>query len=194
MALLRAWFKVRTHCPVCDAPLEPSLAHAEAPQCPACEHRLIPVIASRAWRRALAGGVDFIVLLLTAGALNLLLLRWFGASPLWGGASGLGALLHLFEVSAGTWLLRGLPFLGMSAVYFGLFWSTTGRTPGARLLGIRVIDRFGRPPHLSWTAVRVVSHFVGATIGLLGWWWAVFDLERRAWHDHFARTYVVKDA
>lgn len=194
MALLRAWFKVRTHCPLCDAPLEPSLGNAGIAVCPACEHSLLPIRVVRVWRRALAGTVDFAILLATAGVLNALVLAWVGSPPLLGHDTGLAALFNLLELDAGALFLRTLPFLGMAAVYFGLFWSTTGRTPGARLLRIRVIDAYGQPPHPAWAVLRVVSHFAGAVVGLLGWWWAMFDLERRAWHDHLARTYVVKDA
>lgn len=194
MALLRAWSKTRTFCPVCDAPLDASQSASEQTRCPACEHALIPVRVVASWRRAAAGLADFGVLLGTAGLLNLALLAIVGPPSLFGDDRGFAALLRFLEADPGAVLARTAPFLLMSAVYFGLFWSTTGRTPGARWLRIRVIDRHGRPPHPAWAGVRVVSHFFGAALGLLGWWWALFDLERRAWHDHLARTYVVKDA
>ena len=164
------------------------------PTCPACEERLLPVRVAAATRRLAASSVDAAILLLTAGALNWALLGMLGVSSLLGSASGLDALLRLLELEPGAVLLRALPFFAMSGFYLGLFWALTGRTPGQRLLGLRVVDPGGATPR----PLRVLVRLLGVALGLLpaglGWLWAAFDLERRAWHDHLAQTYVVRDA
>jgi len=155
---------------------------------------LLPVRAAGGARRLVAGLVDLSILLVTAGLLNWGLLALVGVPPLIAEPRGFALLLGLLELDAWALLLRSMPFLGMSALYFALFWSATGKTPGARWLRFRVIDERGSPPHPARAAVRVVGLFLGGLLGALGWWWTVLDIEKRGWHDHLARTYVVKDA
>jgi uncharacterized RDD family membrane protein YckC len=144
-------------------------------------------------RRSAAAAVDGAVLLITAGALNWALLGMLGVQGLTSGASGLDAALRVLELDPAAIVLRATPFLGMSGFYLGLFWTLTGRTPGQRLLGIRVVDERGRTPHPVRAGARVLGLALGLLPCALGWLWAAFDLERRAWHDHLAGTYVVRD-
>jgi len=144
-------------------------------------------------RRLLAGLADFALLAATAGPLNWGMLVLAHAAPTLERRWSLVTLFQLLEVSPGDVLRRGAPFIAMSCLYFGLFWTLTGRTPASRWLGIRVVDIHGLPPKPGWTALRLLAHFLGGLPIALGWIWAMFDLERRAWHDHVSRTYVVRD-
>lgn len=182
----------RTYCPACDEPLDPGLSQDDATHCPACGQALAPVRVAGAWRRAVAGLVDLALLGVTAGLLNWALLAWMDVPPLTGRATGINALLRLLELGVLDVARRFAPLLGMAALYFGLFWTLTGQTPGARLLRIKVIGLDARPPKPLWAILRVVAHFLSGIPAALGWIWSVFDLEKRAWHDHIARTYVVK--
>jgi uncharacterized RDD family membrane protein YckC len=183
-----------TVCPVCDAAIDPSLARAQAPRCPQCARALAPVRVAGLWRRAAAGLVDGVVLLCTAGLLNLLLLAWLDPAPLLGDARGLDALLRVLELDPLMILRRFVPALVMSALYFGLFWSLSGQTLGHRVLRLRVIDPHGRPPRPWRAAVRVLGHGLGLAMGATGWLWVAFDREKRGLHDHLARTYVVRES
>ncbi len=180
-------------CPTCDAPLPAELATQQDPRCPACDHPLLPRRVAGLWRRAAAGLLDAAVLLLTAGSLNLLLLAWLDPPPLLGDARGLAALLAALELDPGPVLRRIAPTLAMAALYLGLFWSITGQTLGHRLLRLRVVDPWGRPPRPWRAALRVVGHGLGLGLGAMGWLWVAFDREKRGLHDHLARTYVVRD-
>jgi uncharacterized RDD family membrane protein YckC len=193
MARPRSRPKKRTRCPSCDEPLDGNLADEANPDCPACGEHLLPVRVAPVWRRAAAATIDLGILLGTAGLLNWGLLRLLDLPPLWGDAKGLDALLRVFELTPGQVIGRIAPFLVMAALYFGLFWSITGRTVGAKMLDLRVVDAKGRRPHPLRVSVRVVAHFLSGLPGALGWIWAAFDLEKRAWHDHVAQTYVVRD-
>ncbi|MEM6292371.1 MAG: RDD family protein [Myxococcota bacterium] len=184
----------KTYCPSCDGLLDPALAADEPPRCPACDEPLLPVRVAGFVRRSLAGLTDATVLLLTAGTLNAALLAVSGAEPLLGGATGLAAMLAILDVSLTDTLRHFAPFIAMSALYFGLFWSLTGRTLGGRLLDLRVVDRKGQPPRHVFAVLRVAGHFVGLGAGLLGWLWTALDAEKRGWHDHLAGTYVVRNA
>lgn len=76
--------------------------------------------------------------------------------------------------------------------YFVTFWTTTGQTPGNRLLRFRVVPmRGGRlPPR------RAVVRFIGLTLAALplfaGFLLILVDDRRRGLHDRLARTVVVE--
>ncbi|MEM7157447.1 MAG: RDD family protein [Myxococcota bacterium] len=183
-----------TVCPVCDAAIDPKVADAPEPVCPECAFSLRPVLVAGLWRRTAAGLLDGIVVLGTAGLLNLLLLMWLDPPPLLGDAKGIDAMLRMLDLEAGEVVRRYAPTLTMAALYFGLFWSLTGQTLGHRVLRLRVIDPTGRPPRPWWAAVRVLGHGLGLLAGAMGWLWVGFDREKRGLHDHLARTYVVRES
>jgi uncharacterized RDD family membrane protein YckC len=80
-----------------------------------------------------------------------------------------------------------------AAAYFVTFWSTTGQTPGARMMRFRVLDpgatrgRIGPRRAL----VRVIGMVVAAIPLLAGYFMVLFDDRRRGLHDRLARTVVV---
>jgi uncharacterized RDD family membrane protein YckC len=82
----------------------------------------------------------------------------------------------------------------MAALYFGAFWTLTGQTLGQRLLKIRVVDARGETPTLARAAVRVLGQFIALAPAALGLVWLGLDREKQGWHDHLARTWVVRDA
>jgi uncharacterized RDD family membrane protein YckC len=181
-------------CPVCDTPLTAELATAGEPRCPACHATLVPVEVGGFWRRVAAVLVDGAILALTAGPLQLLLAGVADDTEIFAGKTGLETLLRLFELDPWAVLRRVSPLLVMTAVYLGLFWGLSGRTPGQKLLELRVVDLHGRRPTPLRIVVRVLATFVGLFPGALGWLWAAFDLEKRALHDLIAGTYVVRGA
>jgi uncharacterized RDD family membrane protein YckC len=76
--------------------------------------------------------------------------------------------------------------------YFAAFWSTTGQTPGARLMRIRVIDARDAPRIGPVRAVVRVGGLVLATLPLFtGFLMMLWDGRRRCLQDHLARTVVV---
>jgi uncharacterized RDD family membrane protein YckC len=184
----------RSHCPVCDGRIDDTLAAADAPSCSHCGEPLRPVKVVGMWHRLAAGLVDGVALMCTAGLLNWALLATLDLPPLLGGAEGLGAVLALLDLSVGDVLARIAPALGMAALYFGAFWTLTGQTPGQRLLKIRVVDAWGESPSIPRTLVRLAGQALALTPAALGWLWVGLDREKQGWHDHLARTWVVRDA
>jgi uncharacterized RDD family membrane protein YckC len=78
-----------------------------------------------------------------------------------------------------------------SVGYFAFFWSTTGQTPGNRLLGIRVIDaRTLAPPRPGRAVRRFFCLILAALPFCIGFLWILVDDRRRGWHDKLARTVV----
>jgi uncharacterized RDD family membrane protein YckC len=87
----------------------------------------------------------------------------------------------------------GALFLAWSVGYFVTFWSTTGQTPGSRLMRITVRTADDgdvlRPRR---AAVRFVGLVLAAIPLLAGFLPILFDERRRGVHDMLARTVVVE--
>jgi uncharacterized RDD family membrane protein YckC len=106
--------------------------------------------------------------------------------------------LILSVLSVPEWLdtallgFAGFAFLAWSAGYFVTFWSTTGQTPGDRLMRIRVVRADGTgTPGASRSLFRLVCLTLAALPLLLGFLPILFDDRRRGVHDMLAGTVVV---
>lgn len=80
----------------------------------------------------------------------------------------------------------------VSGAYATLSWRRGGQTIGMRPWRLRVVDAQGNDP--SWRAVwlrYLVATLSLATFGL-GFFWALFDPQRRTWHDLAAGTLLVR--
>jgi uncharacterized RDD family membrane protein YckC len=76
--------------------------------------------------------------------------------------------------------------------YFVLFWSTTGQTPGNRVLEIRVCRaRDGLPPSAGRALVRLAGVILAAIPLFIGYLPILYDDRRRGLHDMLAGTVVV---
>ncbi len=180
-------------CPACDAPLDAAVVAQPNPTCLACGQPLVPVRVAGFWRRLVAVSVDTLILLLTAGPLFYGLTHLTGnPGPLRGGL-GLDGILQFLAVDPLDILLWCAPLLGMAALYFILFIALSGKTPGQKLVGIRVINRAGGPPGPWRSMLRLAGTALGLAPGGLGSLWMAFDREKRAFHDYLTGTYVVRE-
>jgi len=110
---------------------------------------------------------------------------------------GVGFVTWLADGLRPHWLagtLAGIVGWIVTAGYFTLFWSTTGQTPGMRLMHVRV-----RPdrPDRRLTVWRALVRTFGLVLAIipcfLGFVPALFDRRRRALQDYLAQTVVVVD-
>ena len=89
------------------------------------------------------------------------------------------------------WSLRAA-LLGVTAGYFVISWARGGQTIGMRAWRLRVVAADATA--LSWP--RLLLRFAAALVSLTaagaGFLWCLIDRDRRAWHDLFARTRVVR--
>jgi uncharacterized RDD family membrane protein YckC len=112
-------------------------------------------------------------------------------------AAGVALALSVLSVSnsldAVLIAVGGALFLAWSVTYFVTFWSTTGQTPGSRLMRImvRAADDGGiiKPRR---AAVRFAGMVLAAIPLLAGFLPILFDERRRGLHDMLARTVVVE--
>jgi uncharacterized RDD family membrane protein YckC len=84
-------------------------------------------------------------------------------------------------------------FIAWSAAYFVTFWSTTGQTPGARIMRFRVLAPGATRGHIDprRAVVRLFAMILAAIPLLAGYFMVLFDDRRRGLHDRLARTVVV---
>jgi uncharacterized RDD family membrane protein YckC len=105
--------------------------------------------------------------------------------------------LSLFKVPSGidTALaaLGAVVFVVWSGAYFVTFWSTTGQTPGARVMRFRVLAPGAKRGRIGprRALLRLIGMILAAIPLLLGYFMVLFDDRRRGLHDRLARTVVV---
>jgi uncharacterized RDD family membrane protein YckC len=99
-----------------------------------------------------------------------------------------------FEVPESSGILYGVSLLVWSFLYLWISYAVFGKTIGKMMLGVRVVSSDGQVV-LKGTQplIRVLTYpisFILFGIGLLG---IIFNPQRQAWHDRFAKTAVVYD-
>jgi uncharacterized RDD family membrane protein YckC len=92
--------------------------------------------------------------------------------------------------TTGTYL-AGLVWIGFVGLYFVVFWSTAGQTPGMRVMALRVITRSGRHPGVGRSIVRVIGLGLAIIPLFAGFIPVLFDSRRRALQDMLAGTVVI---
>jgi uncharacterized RDD family membrane protein YckC len=91
-----------------------------------------------------------------------------------------------------TVAVGGVAFIVWSVGYFAMFWSTTGQTPGARVMGVRVVCATGgEPVTLRSAMVRLVGMLLAAIPLFAGFLLILIDDRRRGLQDRLARTVVL---
>ena len=109
-----------------------------------------------------------------------------------------GAVLALVASLVGDARLDGLEtvlaaisWLCVVGAYFVLFWSTTGQTPGMRVMGLRIVTSTGTHPGVSRSAIRLVGLGLAIVPLFAGFIPVLVDDRRRALQDFLAGTVVL---
>jgi uncharacterized RDD family membrane protein YckC len=114
-------------------------------------------------------------------------------------AFGLGISPYDLAGDPEVLLVLGLKFmvifqsvtLFLDMAYFTWFHSTTGQTPGKRLMGLRVVQDTGEALSPGTAFLRWVGYILSALPSLMGFIWAAFDRRKQGWHDKVAGTVVI---
>jgi 2-hydroxy-6-oxonona-2,4-dienedioate hydrolase len=85
----------------------------------------------------------------------------------------------------------GAAWVVVAGLYFVVFWTVVGQTPGMRLLGMR-ITRDGSPPSFTRACARFVGLLISIALAFLGFLTIFVDRRRRALHDIIAGTVVIR--
>jgi uncharacterized RDD family membrane protein YckC len=85
----------------------------------------------------------------------------------------------------------GVAFVVWTVAYFAVFWSTTGQTPGNRLMRLRVCREDGAALSPRRAVLRFVAMVLAALPLLTGFLTVLVDDRRRGVHDMLASTVVI---
>ncbi len=89
-------------------------------------------------------------------------------------------------------ILGILAIIIVPLAYFPYFWSTTGQTPGMKMMGIKVVrDADGGPVTVGAAILRLIGYWVSGFVFYLGYIWIFIDKRKRGWFDLIAGTVVV---
>jgi len=138
--------------------------------------------------RLVAFVIDLVILSivqLVGSAFIQVFLRFFRLSGL---AANLKALWEnsTYNIFAGSLILI-LFVIG----YFTFFWTLVGFTPGKAILGLKVVRRDGAKVSFGRSLLRFFSYWISALPLFLGFFWVIWDSNRRSWHDKIAGTQVL---
>jgi uncharacterized RDD family membrane protein YckC len=106
------------------------------------------------------------------------------------GIDGLMARVHQLNAVLGPCIALALVLGLVYTAAFALLWN--GRTPGRRLLGIRLVDRTGLAPTPGRAITRAALAVVSFVPFLAGFWLALFDRRGQTLHDKLTQTFVVR--
>lgn len=85
----------------------------------------------------------------------------------------------------------GISFV-IGVLYNWYFWTRqNGQTPGKRIMRLRVVKADGSQLTDTDALIRAIGYYISGVVFALGYFWALFDEEKRTWHDLMAGTVVV---
>jgi uncharacterized RDD family membrane protein YckC len=109
------------------------------------------------------------------------------------GASLILSLFHLpSPVKAALAAIGAVVYVLWTVGYFIVFWSTTGQTPGDRVMQFRVVTEDGAKLKPRRALVRVAGSFLAALPLFAGFLLILFDDKRRGFQDRLAGTVVIE--
>ena len=137
---------------------------------------LVPVasLADRAW----AGGLDGLFLALTCGGFAALF-------------RSLGGQIALEKMDAIVYLAVAYLFY---ALYFFIFTTFAGATPGMQLRGLTIVRLDGSLPETRQLLWRNFGYLLAGATLMLGFLWALWDEDRFSWQDRISQTYITAAA
>jgi uncharacterized RDD family membrane protein YckC len=106
-----------------------------------------------------------------------------------------GLITSIFGALHPTWLvatLAGIAGFLLVGIYFVLFWSTAGQTPGGRIMRLRV-EHHGEAPAVWRSVVRLAGVVLAIIPCFAGYIPVLFDSKRRGLPDYMAGTTIVNE-
>jgi uncharacterized RDD family membrane protein YckC len=108
------------------------------------------------------------------------------------GAALIQGILHLPSgVQTLIQAIGAAIYIAATIGYFVAFWSSTGQTPGARVMQIRITTATGERVTTRRAFVRCVGVVLAALPLFAGFIRILFDARRRGFQDRLARTVVI---
>ncbi|HZH02175.1 MAG TPA: RDD family protein, partial [Myxococcaceae bacterium] len=105
---------------------------------------------------------------------------------------GLMVTLHAWQPVLGPALILTALIAAAYSVAFSVMWD--GKTPGRRLMGLKLVDLSGTAPTPARAVTRAVLSWVSVGAFLSGYWLLLFDRRRQSLHDKLTQTFIVLPA
>lgn len=80
----------------------------------------------------------------------------------------------------------------ITTAYFVWMNGTYGATIGKMVLKIKITKEGGSKINYSDALLRELASFLSIIVLGLGYLWVIWDKKKQGWHDHIAKTVVVK--
>jgi uncharacterized RDD family membrane protein YckC len=80
----------------------------------------------------------------------------------------------------------------IAVIYDVYFFTSTGQTPGMKLMSIKLVNGSGELLTMGQAIVRVIVAIFSGLVLLLGYLWAIWDANKQTWHDKAAGSFVVR--
>lgn len=93
------------------------------------------------------------------------------------------------------WVLRGelqLALLAVSAAYFVISWTRIGATIGMRAWRLKLLRENGEKVEVSRALARFFLALISLLLAGIGFWWSLFDAQKRTLHDRICKTVMVR--
>jgi uncharacterized RDD family membrane protein YckC len=101
-------------------------------------------------------------------------------------------IIELIHLAVGGLILEGVIYL-IGLVVLGWMNGASGRTPGKRVVGIRVVrDADGRVLGGGLGVVRAACHFLDTVSCFVGWLWPLWDEKNQTFADKILATVVLR--
>jgi len=103
-----------------------------------------------------------------------------------------GEAIHPGEraIAGGFQLVLQVALCISVALFFGWFWTRTGQTLGMQTWRLRIDNLQGG--RISWqqAMIRLLVACLSISCAGLGYWWVLFDRDKRSWHDIASQSSV----
>jgi uncharacterized RDD family membrane protein YckC len=97
---------------------------------------------------------------------------------------------QLGEGTLSPHLVQAIAFLSVTA-FFSWFWLRSGQTLGMQAWRVKLVSYRGETVSPSQALLRCVGAAVSALCLGMGYWWCLFDPNKRYWHDYLSGTELI---
>lgn len=101
-------------------------------------------------------------------------------------------LMVLSNVGSAGANLANVIGLVLVLIYDVYFFTSTGQTPGCKVMSIKVVNANSELLSMGQAVIRVVVSYISGAVLLIGYLWMIWDANKQTWHDKAAGSFVIK--